>query len=453
MPAVNRNAPVMIAVLGLLVLSGCATPPGDGDARTFDLPDQDESEGCNEFLGWPEAPVQPRVVLETNFGDIEVEVCEGLVPETGGNFLELARTGFYDETRFHRIVAGFQMQGGDPNTRDANRSNDGLGGPAHSIPDEYEGPLRFKRDGVVAMAQGKPDEGGSQFFITFDEAGHLDGEHPVFGMVTRGFSTLEAIEAEAGSREPDGAPATEVVLERATVVAQDERPDPEPRFELWAPVTRHYVSADGGSTTVPVVVRGMGTTPLDVELSTEGDGASARVPEHVTLPAFQGQVVLVAIDVPDGEGESTVTLTARAEGREEHVELRILASGGIGSSRAEEDDRVATKYVALTKEGWLLETNRQGVYQDAGLRDLRFAWSFLWPGLRNFTASDTEGLFALLHGTPIGSGDAAEMDAGEVFTIQAGMPMEDKRLVYHLLADHKVQPQEQQDPAPGPGPF
>lgn len=134
-------------------------------------------------------------ILKTNFGSIEFSFFPQEAPLASGNFIDLAKTGFYDNTKFHRVIKDFMIQAGDPNSKDADWSDDGKGGPGYKFPDE-PGERKLTR-GTVAMANSGPNTNGSQFFIvTADATPWLDGKHTVFGQVTKkkSLETVEKIE-------------------------------------------------------------------------------------------------------------------------------------------------------------------------------------------------------------------------------------------------------------------
>lgn len=150
---------------------------------------------------------KPRtVVMETNYGTMEIELFMDKTPDTAGNFEKLMEDGFYDGLTFHRVIPDFMIQGGDP-------KGDGTGGPGYEIDDE-ESALALKHDfGVLSMANSGPDTGGSQFFIIVSQDGshHLDGKHAVFGKVTSGMDVAVKI-SEVGT---DGeTPLEPVIIER-----------------------------------------------------------------------------------------------------------------------------------------------------------------------------------------------------------------------------------------------
>lgn len=124
--------------------------------------------------------------FETEKGDIVIELFADKVPNTVNNFVFLAREGFYDGTTFHRVLANFMAQGGDPD-------GTGSGGPGYRFADEFHPDLKHDRAGVLSMANAGPNTNGSQFFITHGPTPHLDGRHAVFGRVTEGLDVLMSI--------------------------------------------------------------------------------------------------------------------------------------------------------------------------------------------------------------------------------------------------------------------
>ena len=163
----------------------------------------------------PLAEGAPQVALTTERGRIVLGVDEERAPEHAANFLRLVREGYYDGLRFHRVVPGFCIQGGDPNSRDGAPETWGLGGPGYTVPAERTGLSHFPF--VLAAAKKGGDEGssGSQFYITTAAVHGWDGQYVVFGRVLEGEDTVRAI--AAGPVEGDR-PETPVVIERAEVV-------------------------------------------------------------------------------------------------------------------------------------------------------------------------------------------------------------------------------------------
>jgi len=136
----------------------------------------------------------PKAVIETTHGDIEIEFFNDKAPGHVKNFTDLAKKGFYDGTTFHRVIPGFMIQGGDPNTKDAKGSRDrhGTGGPGYTIKAEFND-TPHKR-GIVSMARAQdPDSAGSQFFICVADSGFLDRQYTAFGKVTSGMDVADKI--------------------------------------------------------------------------------------------------------------------------------------------------------------------------------------------------------------------------------------------------------------------
>ena len=131
-------------------------------------------------------------VIETRLGNIELEFFTDKAPGHVKNFKTLAKTGFYNGTLFHRVIPGFMIQGGDPNSKSPDRSMHGMGGPGYSINAEFN---NVKHDrGVLSMARSQdPNSAGSQFFIVVKDAHFLDGKYTAFGKVIKGMEVADKI--------------------------------------------------------------------------------------------------------------------------------------------------------------------------------------------------------------------------------------------------------------------
>jgi cyclophilin family peptidyl-prolyl cis-trans isomerase len=127
-----------------------------------------------------------KATLRTEKGDIVLQLFADKTPRTVNNFVFLAREGFYDNTIFHRIIANFMVQGGDP-------TGTGRGGPGYRFADEFTPSLRHDKPGVLSMANAGPNTNGSQFFITHVPTAWLDNKHSIFGQVVEGIDVLFAI--------------------------------------------------------------------------------------------------------------------------------------------------------------------------------------------------------------------------------------------------------------------
>lgn len=133
--------------------------------------------------------------IQTKFGEISIEFFPDAAPKTVENFKKLAKSGFYDGLVFHRIVPGFVIQGGDPNTKSAaNRSRWGTGGPGWMVKAEFNKNKHIR--GTLSMARAQdPNSAGSQFFIVLKDSSFLDGQYTVFGRVTAGMDAVDKIAA------------------------------------------------------------------------------------------------------------------------------------------------------------------------------------------------------------------------------------------------------------------
>ena len=131
--------------------------------------------------------------IETNLGNIEFKLLPELAPEHVRNFSKLSKDGFYDGTLFHRVIPGFMIQGGDPNTKDPNMKNQwGMGGPGYNIKAEFNSRSHLR--GIISMARSTdPDSAGAQFFIVTSDSTFLDREYTVFGEVTNGMDVADKI--------------------------------------------------------------------------------------------------------------------------------------------------------------------------------------------------------------------------------------------------------------------
>ncbi len=201
-----------ILVSASVLLAACSGDPGQSDQ----LQSSEQSLGT---LGSPLAsasprtqPVQPKMemsmkelsefeqiaatqaTITTTKGDITIELYREGAPLTTANFLNLAKSGFYDGIVFHRVIPDFMAQVGDPLTKDETKKPMwGTGGPEYRIADEFGPNLTHDSEGIVSMANSGPNTGGSQFFITYGPQPHLDGRHAVFGKVTKGMDVLQQI--------------------------------------------------------------------------------------------------------------------------------------------------------------------------------------------------------------------------------------------------------------------
>ena len=135
---------------------------------------------------------ETKAVIETKFGNIELKFFPDVAPIHVNNFIELAKKGFYDTTTFHRVIPGFMIQGGDPNTKSPDRSKHGMGDPGYKVKAEFN--AKQHKRGILSMARAQdPNSAGSQFFICVADALFLDRQYTVFGEVVSGMDVADKI--------------------------------------------------------------------------------------------------------------------------------------------------------------------------------------------------------------------------------------------------------------------
>jgi len=133
-----------------------------------------------------------NAVISTTYGDMTIAFWPDVAPKTVANFKKLAREGFYDGTAFHRIIKGFMIQGGCPNTKEGEKGMPGTGGPGYQVKAEFNAKSHVR--GVISMARSAhPDSAGSQFFIVHGEAKFLDRQYTAFGELVAGDDVLDRI--------------------------------------------------------------------------------------------------------------------------------------------------------------------------------------------------------------------------------------------------------------------
>ncbi len=237
---------IFVIVLAVLALSGCSAADKAGReqkkaAEEDYLPQQvnlyqgmkediqkatdQENKKINEALeesglkdnknSMDYAKQYSQAVITTSLGKIKVKFYGADSPNTVNNFLKLAAEKFYDGTKFHRVIKGFMIQGGDPNSKTGNIATWGMGGPGYKFADEFNSKKLVR--GSLAMANSGPDTNGSQFFIVTAEATPwLDGKHTNFGEVISGMEVVDKIEnAKTGANDR---PAEDIIIQGIELV-------------------------------------------------------------------------------------------------------------------------------------------------------------------------------------------------------------------------------------------
>lgn len=156
-----------------------------------------------------------KATLHTTKGDIVIELFDSKVPATAANFAKLAKEGFYDGTKFHRVIEGFMVQGGDPLTRDDEQMVLwGTGGPGYQFNDEITADNR-NETGTISMANSGPNTNGSQFFINASDNSFLDTKHTAFGRVIEGMDVVKEI--EMAPTTPSDRPLEAITIKGVTI--------------------------------------------------------------------------------------------------------------------------------------------------------------------------------------------------------------------------------------------
>ena len=167
---------LLILILTLMVVPGVLAQPKQ---KTF------TSEEIKKMA-------ETKAIIETKFGNIELTFFPEVAPIHVNNFIELTKKGFYDGSTFHRVIPGFMIQGGDPNSKNPDKSKHGMGGPGYTIKGEFNG--KPHKRGTLSMARAQdPDSAGSQFFICVADASFLDKKYSAFGEVVSGMEVADKI--------------------------------------------------------------------------------------------------------------------------------------------------------------------------------------------------------------------------------------------------------------------
>lgn len=169
-----------VLILAAVILAACTSSPAPSPVAPTVTPTPGTSSG------------KEVATIETAFGNIVIEFLPDKAPGHVENFKKLARSGFYDGTAFHRVIPGFMIQGGDPNSKSDDRSRHGTGGPGYAVKAEFNDVSHVR--GVVSMARSSdPNSAGSQFFIVVADSTFLDGKYTAFGRVVEGMDVADKI--------------------------------------------------------------------------------------------------------------------------------------------------------------------------------------------------------------------------------------------------------------------
>ena len=388
-----RRPFLLVTLVLALLVAGCAGQPPDGDDVGNNQSTTTTPGGTTPATGGatptpptattppitveactaePRAPEdawraeKPRVRFETTLGDIVIELEMERAPVTAGNFLQLTKDGFYDGVTFHRVISGFVIQGGDPNSKDGNPSNDGQGGPGYEIPDEFNPTLRHDAAGVLSMATAGPDTGGSQFFITLAPTPSLDDRHSVFGRVVEGMDVVNDI-SRAQVDENDR-PVQDVVIVNAEAI-EPATSDATHETDVHA-VIEQKPATPGDPVTFSVVLKNLGNVRDAVTLAAAVPAGWTCEVRYIddTVPAGTARVAFLALTPPGDatEGPAEINLESRSawDGSatgSDGIVVDVRASLG---PQVERGDNVRANYVGFLPDGRLFDTSMQRVADD-----------------------------------------------------------------------------------------
>ncbi len=194
----KRKAAMLFVLIGFFLLSNLGLAAGEEDSKEL------------------------KVKITTSLGLIEAKLFYDKTPKTVSNFVTLARKGFYNGLKFHRVIPKFMIQTGDPN-------GDGTGGPGYSFPDEFSPTLKHSKAGMLSMANAGSNTNGSQFFITVEPQSRLDGKHAVFGEVTSGLDVaIKISEVETANDTPK----TDVKMDKVEIIGDWYKPESIESFAI-----------------------------------------------------------------------------------------------------------------------------------------------------------------------------------------------------------------------------
>ena len=216
-----RNASLTIALFGLLAVSlGACTQSQPAEATNSTPTAQQPVTPTTPPPTDTKKTMQDVAVLDTNLGEIDIAFYPDKAPGHVKNFIDLAKKGFYDGTKFHRVIPGFMIQGGDPNSKGDDRSSYGMGGPGYTIKAEFNDISHVR--GIVSMARSSdPNSAGSQFFIVVADSKFLDGQYTVFGHVIKGMDVADKIVNLPRDNRDNPLPQNPAIIKSVKIVQQE----------------------------------------------------------------------------------------------------------------------------------------------------------------------------------------------------------------------------------------
>jgi cyclophilin family peptidyl-prolyl cis-trans isomerase len=209
---------ILAALLGLVVAFGCTPAEVSGSATATDSKTTEAAPKENSVNPDDPKPKEGEevAVLETNQGRIVLQFFPDKAPKHVENFKKLAKSEFYDGIKFHRVIPGFMIQGGDPNTKTDDRASYGTGGPGWNVDAEFND-VKHDRGILSAARSSDPNSAGSQFFIMVKASPHLDGQYSAYGRVVEGLDVVDKIVALERDARDCPLPSNEAVIKTARI--------------------------------------------------------------------------------------------------------------------------------------------------------------------------------------------------------------------------------------------
>src|SRR6267143_3681920 len=214
---VRRRMAVLAANLIACAAFGVGPALGQGSPSSTPAPGAAPSPTAAPQKGTMDKPAGKKevAVIKTNMGTIVFELLPDVAPKMVDNFKELAKSGFYDGTTFHRVINGFMIQGGDPLSKDSDPNNDGTGDGPRKMPAEFTTKYSHARGMVSTARGGDPNSGSCQFFIMQADNKGLDNQYTIFGRVLEGMDVVDKISLVP--KGPRDRPLKNVVMEKVTI--------------------------------------------------------------------------------------------------------------------------------------------------------------------------------------------------------------------------------------------
>lgn len=375
----SARALIPVALVAAVALAGCLggkppappTPPSDGPpAELLACPAPGWLANGTLITRQTWGGENPVATVETTLGAYGVEVLLEQVPVTATNFLDLAKSGFYEGILYHRVVPGFMIQTGDPKTKDpALEAEWGTGG-SDKIPDEFHAALRHDLEGVLSMANSGPNTGSSQFFTTVAAAPWLDDKHAVFGKVVAGMDVVRAIAQAPTDGDPPAGhnrPLEPISIQRLTISEPDGGVTPERKISTYAfRATRD--ATPGSAAPLMAVVKNAGDARAPIVTAVrvpEGWGCSIEAGgESFTLPAGQSRGVIFRVTPPSTSPYNATVefLAAPADDLSKEVSVSFSLSLTVfGEAAGPGRPGVSGNYIGILEDGRMFDTSHADV--------------------------------------------------------------------------------------------